>query len=189
MCPRFLNIQLVQFGEVLTEENRLLRSHNIEDNHLVATRFQPTTRYIERLLRTDVPETSDGMAIDIDLALAKVLHIEEGITDAFLLQIEIAPAVAPAIKDAATTGSCSLREGLDSRLIVIRDGQDGPSLEVPGELMPLLFSRNHHTLGDTLIILDGTTKVDATHGLDEDLQFLTLADRRELETLLIAHAG
>ena len=25
------------------------------------------------------------------------------------------------------------------------------------------------------------------HGLDEDLQFLTLADRRELETLLIAH--
>ena len=105
MCPRFFNIQLIQFGKVLTEENRLLRSYNIEDNHLVATRFQPTARYIERLLRTDVPEAPDGMAIDIDLTLTEVLHIEEGITNAFLLQIEIAPAVAPAIEDAATTGS------------------------------------------------------------------------------------
>ena len=55
-----------------------------------------------------MPEASDGMTIDIDLTLAEVLHIEEGVTDTFLLQIEIAPTVATAIEDAATTGGCSL---------------------------------------------------------------------------------
>ena len=76
---------------------------------------------------------------------------------------------------------------MNSRLIVIRNGQDRPALQVPRELMTLLFSGNHHTLGNALIILDGPTEVDTSHSLDENLQLLPLLHRRELDALLIAH--
>ena len=127
------------------------------------------------------------MTIDIDLPLAKQLHIQEGIAQAFLLQIEVTPIITTSMEGTAPTIGCCCRKGTNSCLIVIRNSQDRPALQVPGEFMTFLFGRNHHTLGNTLIVLDSPSKIDTSHGLDENLQFLALLNRWELDTLLIAH--
>ena len=46
--------------------------------------------------------------------------------------------------------------------------------------MALYLCRDGHAVGDTLEVLDGTTKVDTTHGLDVYLQLLELLDGRQL---------
>ena len=53
--------------------------------------------------------------------------------------------------------------------------------------MTLLLSGNHHTLSDALLVLDGPTEVDTSHGFKEYLQLLPLLHRRELDALLITH--
>ena len=65
---------------------------DIEDDDLVLTFFQPTTGDIEGLLGTNRPESANGVAIDINLAFAPSLHVEEGITGLF--EGEVAAVVA-----------------------------------------------------------------------------------------------
>ena len=70
---------------------------DIEDDDLVLTFFQPTTGDIECLLGTNRPESANGVAIDINLAFAPSLHVEEGITG--LVEGEVATVVAGTFKD------------------------------------------------------------------------------------------
>ena len=70
---------------------------------------------------------------------------------------------------------------------IVGDGEDVPALEVPGELMAILFGGEGDTLGDAFVVFDGTAEVDTAHGFDEDLEFLAFSDWREAETLFIAH--
>ena len=54
--------------------------------------------------------------------------------------------------------------------------------------MTVNLSRDGNTVGDALVILDGATKVDTTHGLNIYLKFLELLDGRQLQAVLIANA-
>ena len=51
--------------------------------------------------------------------------------------------------------------------------------------MALLFSRDHHTLGDTLIILDGTAKVNTPHTLHQDVYLCTFPHGRQQQRTLV----
>ena len=172
------------------------RSHHVEDDHLVLSLLEPAARHIECLLRTDRPEPSDGTPIDIDLSFPESLHVQ--IRVAHLIQLEITPIVARAFVWSRQLGRLTVPRHLglhslgvgqrpDSRLVVVRNRHDGPSTQIPRQLMPVSLSRDGHTLGDTLIVLDSPSEVDTTHRLQEDLQFLSLPDGRQSQTLLVPH--
>ena len=54
--------------------------------------------------------------------------------------------------------------------------------------MTVDVGRNGHAVGDTLVVLDGSTEVYSAHGLDDYLQLLSFGYRRELQTVLVSHA-
>ena len=81
------HIQLVKNGMIHGEERwkfRIVRgsrrSDDIEHHDLVESAFQPTAWDIERLLGSDMPETTYRIAIHIDLSLTEGLHHQEGVT-------------------------------------------------------------------------------------------------------------
>ena len=53
--------------------------------------------------------------------------------------------------------------------------------------MTILLGGEGDTLGDALIVFDGTTEVDTAHGFDKDPEFLPFLHCRKTEALLIAH--
>ena len=69
-----------------------LRTNDIEHDDLILALLQPASWQIQGLLRTDLPETPQGMTIDIYLSLAESLHINKGV--AHLIYIKEATIVA-----------------------------------------------------------------------------------------------
>ena len=71
---------------------------------------------------------------------------------------------------------------------VVGDETDGPVLEVVGYVV-LSFGRcDGHVARDALVVLDGASKVDTSHRLDENVQIVTRLHRRQHDTLLVFHA-
>jgi hypothetical protein len=62
-----------------TDELVLARTLDVEDEDLVLTLLEPATGHVESLLRTDLPEAAEAVAVDIDEALAPGGEVEEGV--------------------------------------------------------------------------------------------------------------
>ena len=91
-------MQFVEFGMILSEEHGIaFLLQNVEHNDLVSPLFQPAARHVERLLRTDVPVASYGMAVHPYLPFAEGFHVEEGV--AHLLQGERPLVIAAVAMD------------------------------------------------------------------------------------------
>ena len=56
------------------------RSLQVEHNNFILSFFQPATRHIQSLLRTDFPETSHSMSVYPNHTFSPSLHIQESIT-------------------------------------------------------------------------------------------------------------
>ena len=101
-----------------------LRTYYIEYDDFVLSLLQPATWEIQGLLRTNLPETAEGMTIYINLTLAECLHINKGV--AHLLQVEVATVVTRlGLETAHLVGWHS--ECLDCCLIIISDATVVPS--------------------------------------------------------------
>ena len=57
----------------------VLRRKHIEDDDLVGAGFEPGAGDVEGLLRADVPEAAEVVAVDPDCALAEGGDVEEGV--------------------------------------------------------------------------------------------------------------
>ena len=96
MGLRAVEVELIDDGLLQAFDGLFTtRSHDVEHDDLVLTLLQPATGDIERLLRTDIPVATYGVAVDIDLSLAPILKVEERVAD--LLQVEVTTVVADAL--------------------------------------------------------------------------------------------
>ena len=77
-------------------------SADVENDDFVSAFLKPAARHIERLLRTNRPETAYGMTIDIDLTLTPLFHIKEGV--AHFAKVEITAIIARALEEGFRPG-------------------------------------------------------------------------------------
>ena len=163
------------------------RAHDVEDDDLILSLLQPAARHIQRLLRTNIPVTADSMAIDIDLTLAPVLEVEEGV--AHLLQVEVATVVANALgHELLAFRVFGLQEGAHGRSIVVLDTQVIPLAGCPGGLYVIDLGGDDHVGNESLEVLDGAAEVDAAHSFHENHQIVVALHGRQDERRLVFHA-
>ena len=152
MGGRHLNLQFVQFGNVLSPDYGFLRSGNVEYNDFVLAFLQPAAGHIECLLRTYTPDAAHSMSVHPYLSLAPGLEVEEGV--AHFLQVEVAAVVASAEdKVFALSGKAIaaahyrsvqfllrggilflLFKGVDGGIVVVGDGSAIPTVGGEGNL-------------------------------------------------------
>src|SRR3974390_3364355 len=76
----------IEFGTELVQDrlfqsgnDRFLRTEQVEDHDFIQAGFQPGTRQIHGLLRADIPETSQVMAVHPNETFAPSAQVEEGV--------------------------------------------------------------------------------------------------------------
>ena len=174
-------VQLVELWMILAESGRshvgtwlacfALRTYYIEHDDLVLALLQPATREIEGLLRTNLPESAEGMTVYVNLSLAECLHINKGV--AHLLDVEVAAIVTSlGLQTAHLVGWHG--ECIHCRLVIISDGTVVPSGRGEGKFAILLLSGEGYVADDTLVVLDGTAEVDSSHTFYHDGELSTL---------------
>src|SRR5579872_1376948 len=83
---RLLAAHFIQNRFTQTAKTHALSS-KCEDDNLVPSLLEVRSGHIERLLRTDIPEAAERMAVDPDRTFAPSACVQEGITER--LQIEV----------------------------------------------------------------------------------------------------
>ena len=63
-----------------------VRAYDVENDNLVVTLLQPTTRAVESLLRTYLPDASQSVSIHIDESFSECLEIKECVGRFFHLE-------------------------------------------------------------------------------------------------------
>ena len=76
---RLLNEKLVEFRLLEAFGFSFFRTEYVKYKNVILTLFQPASRHIESLLRTDFPNSSHRVAIDIYQSLAPCLEIQESV--------------------------------------------------------------------------------------------------------------
>lgn len=135
--------------------------------------FFSQQRAVKRLLRTDTPEAAEGMAIDKHLSLAEVLHVDKGVTH--LIDRESTDKHTRlffAIAHVEMSAEVYIRLVCLQRQCVGIVGDEAylPVLEVVGQVMLTVSRRDSDIARDTLVVLDGPTEVDTSHGFHQDVE-------------------
>ena len=164
-------LQFIQFGLVLPPNNGRFWADNIHDDNLIASFLQPAAGEIERLLRTDAPETTERMPIDINLPLAPLFKIQERI--AHLFQVEVTAIIADrrrgkVDRTEATIGFIQLVEGMLCRLIAVGNRCNYPIFEMITHVMAIDFCVDGHTFGNSLKVFHSPSEVNAPHRFDKN---------------------
>ena len=174
---QFINDRLFQ-----TFYRSFFRTDNILHDNLILTFLKPATRHIQRLLRTDFPEASYCMSVDIDLTLAPSFQIKERI--AGFLQIECSTIAA---RNLLILQSHIFHVFLS--LIAVTKIVYLPILEVDSHLAAIIHGISQfHFFCNTLEVFNGTSEIDTTHGFHEDINLIALFQSRHQERLLMITA-
>ena len=142
------------------------RSLQVEHNNFILSFFQPATRHIQSLLRTDFPETSHGMTVHPYHTFSPRLHVQERISH--LIQ-----------------GKSSAIVGRNTFIIFLyaTGGRRVHILKIPGRYKFIIYGKiinspafqrfgiltvhQFHFLGNSLAVVNGLVKVHTPHGFHQ----------------------
>ena len=127
------------------------------------------------------------MSVEVYQPLAPGLHIEEGI--ARLLQAECGAIIANGLGQIHERSHIGLwcREGSEGVAVGVLDAGHLPVLERPGDLVAIHIGCEGDVPYESLEVLDGSAKVDASHGFHEEGQAVALLSGRKLQGALVLH--
>ena len=190
MDQRLDLLQLVDDRLSQTLALSLTWTYHIEYDDLVLALLEPATRHIECLLRTNLPDSTHGVTIDIYQALAPSLEVEECI--AWLLQIECGTIDS---RDTLTLLIDKRLDRLEIHILVevvgIFDVEHLPTtLQIYANLGVATVERvaELNIRHNTLEIFDRTTEIDTSHSLDQDVDLRALLASRECDFALAVAA-
>ena len=181
-----LDIELVELRMSLPEDSRGdIRTCDVENDNLIASFLQPTARQIERLLRSDVLESAQGMTVDIDQTFAERLHIDECV--AHLSDVYVATEVASQEADGGI--ECrSFAECFESLLVCVGHGAAFPLSWLIIDGADFILCRQSDIADDAFIVLYSPAEVYSSHAFHYDDSLRRRAESWQLEAFLILGA-
>ena len=174
VSQRFAHLQLVEqrFAQAFTLS--FFRTYDVEYQNFVFAFLQPASRYVESLLRTDFPDASQSISVHVNQPFAPCLEVQESV--AGLLHVE---GGAVAARDALSLFVLQRADGFELHAFIefvcVFDVENFPVLQVADEGITVHVDGQFHVLRDAFEVLDGTSKVDASHGFYQDVELCSLA--------------
>src|SRR5574344_1739157 len=125
------------------------------------------------------------MSVNIYLTFTPCLHVEESIANPF--KIEVTTIVTTITHHIVCSVLANLIQCFFCSVAVIWNLSCLPTFKRVCEQMITFVCINSNILCNTLVVLNGTSKVNATHSLNNDSEFVTFVYGRNSNTLLIFH--
>ncbi len=155
---------------------------DVHHDDFVLALAEPAAGHVERLLRAYLPEAADGVPVDVYLALAPCLHVDERV--ARLAEVERG---AVASRHLLSVGGAVCHVALC--LVAVGQTVDAPVFQVDVHLASVVHGVGEFdAFGDALEVLDGASEVDASHGLDEYVETVASPQGGQQEGLLVVAA-